>query len=83
MANISRSGELQFISSGELVLGLDVSLGNEEFSEWSYFGVNALKMGPWSKALIEIASHIRAYDANSRTRRDADYAINKAKNISI
>lgn len=78
-----QSGSLDFISNGEAVLGLDVSLGSEEFAEWRYFGVNALKMGPWSKVLLEIASHIRAYEANSRARRDDDYAIDKAKNISI
>jgi hypothetical protein len=78
-----QSGTLEFLANGEVVLGLDISLGNEEFAEWRYFGVNALKMGSWSKALLEIAAYIRAHDSSSRSKRNDDYAINKAKNIRL
>jgi hypothetical protein len=78
-----QGGTLEFLSNGEVMLGLDVSLPDHEFSDWTYFGVNALKMGPWSKALLEIAAHIHAHVQQSRAKSDDDYTINKAKNISI
>ena len=78
------SGTVEFVSNGETVLGLDISEDSNEFTtNWRYFGVHALRMGPWSKTLLEIAAHIRAYDANSSVQRNDQYAIDKAKNISI
>lgn len=78
-----QSGTLEFLANSEVVLGLDISLESEEFAEWNYFGLNALKMGPWSKALLEIAAYIRAHDLNSSSARNNSFAINKAKNISL
>ena len=77
------SGTVEFIANHEVVLGLDISLGDGEFADWDYFGVNALNMGPWSKALLEIAAHIRAHDTNSTAKRNAEYALDKAKNIKV
>lgn len=78
------SGTVEFIANRETVLGLDISEDSSEFvSEWRYFGVNALKIGPWSKALLEIGAYIRSHDAKSRTKLDDEFTINKARNISV
>lgn len=78
------SGTVEFIFNKETVLGLDISEDNDEFtSAWHYSGVHALRMGPWSKALLEIAAHISAHETKSNMERNDAYAINKAKNITI
>jgi hypothetical protein len=78
------SGTVEFVVNGEVVLGLDISMDRDEFSStWRSFGVNALQMGSWSKALLEIAAYIRADDLQSQAKRNDEYAITKAKNIRL
>jgi hypothetical protein len=81
--DLFRSGKVEFVANGEIVLGLDVHLDNGEFAQWHYFTVNALNMGPWSKALIEIAAHIRAHERDRSAERHDDMTISQAKNIRI
>jgi hypothetical protein len=75
-------GDVEFISDGKVVLGLDISISSDEFA-WRYFGVNALDLGQWSKALVEIATHINAHEAQSRTKWHNEQLITEAKNIRL
>jgi hypothetical protein len=78
------SGTVEFVSGGETVLGLNITLEHNEYmSDWRYSGIYSLKMGPWSKALLEIAAFIRAHGENSSNRHRDERAIDQAKNISI
>jgi hypothetical protein len=79
------SGTVEFVANSETVLGLNISRHPDEFTsgDWHYHSIYALKMGPWSKSLLEIAAHIRAYDRNSNMRREEDRVMEQAKKISI
>ncbi len=81
---IYHSGTVEFVASGDTVLGLNITQEHNEYtSDWRYSGVYALKMGSWSKALLEIAAYIRAHDENSSIRYSNERVIDQAKNISI
>lgn len=77
------SGSLNFIANDDVVLELDINRDSGESPSWRHSGVTALKMGPWSKPLLEIAAHIHAHDVQSEAKRNEEYAINKAKNIQL
>jgi hypothetical protein len=78
------SGTVELVAGGETVLGLNITEEHNEFtSDWRYSDVYALKMGPWSKALIEIAAHIRAYNINSSIRSSDERVLAQAKNITL
>jgi hypothetical protein len=78
------SGTVEFVENSETILGLNISQDRDEFtSDWRYNSVHALRMGPWSKALLEIAAHIRAHDRDSSARSNDERAIDQAKKISI
>jgi hypothetical protein len=78
------SGTVEFVANSETVLGLNISQQRDEFtSDWRYHGVYALKMGDWSKALLEIAAYIRAHDRNSSIRSSDERVMEQAKKISI
>jgi hypothetical protein len=82
--DIFYSGTVEFVASSETVLGLNISqVRNEYTSDWRYSGVYALKMGAWSKALIEIAAHIRAHDRTSSARYNDERALAQAKDIRL
>ena len=78
------SGTVEFVSGGGTVLGLNIALEHTDYtSDWHYSGVYALKMGPWSKVLLEIAAHIRAHSENSSNRSRDERLMDQAKNISV
>jgi hypothetical protein len=78
------SGTVEFVASSETVLGVNISQDHNEYtSDWRYSGVYALKMGAWSKALLEIAAHIRAHDKNSSVRHNDERVMAQAKNITL
>jgi hypothetical protein len=78
------SGTVEFVSGGETVLGLNITLEHHEYmSDWRYSGIYSLKMEPWSKALLEIAAYIRAHGENSSNRHRDERVMDQAKNISI
>lgn len=81
---VFHSGTVEFVADSETVLGLNISQDRNEFtSDWHHHGVFALKMGPWSKALLEIAAYIRAHDKNANIRADDARTLEQAKKISI
>jgi hypothetical protein len=78
------SGTVEFISNSETVLGLNISQDRGAFaSDWRYNSVYALKMGAWSKVLLEIAAHIRAHKRDLSIRSDEKRVMEQAKKISI
>jgi hypothetical protein len=78
------SGTVEFVAASETVLGLNISQEHNEYtSEWRYSSVYALRIGEWTKALLEIAAHIHAHDRNSSARRRDEAVLAQAKNISI
>jgi hypothetical protein len=78
------SGTVEFVANSETVLGLNISQDRTEFtSDWRYHSVYALKMGAWSKAVLEIAAYIRAHDRNSSIRSNDARVMDQAKKISI
>jgi hypothetical protein len=81
---VFHSGTVEFVAGGDKVLGLNISQERDEYtSEWRYSSVYALRLGEWTKALLEIAAHIHAHDRNSSARWRDDAVIAQAKNISI
>ncbi|QAU41616.1 hypothetical protein [Bradyrhizobium guangdongense] len=79
-----RSGTVDFVAGRETVLGLNLTQESNEYtSDWRYCGVYALKMGVWSKALLEMASHIRAHSRDTSIRHNDERTIAQAKNISV
>lgn len=78
------SGTVEFVAGSQTVLGLNITQDNGEYSNgWHNCGVYALKMGPWSKALLEIAAFIRAHSRNTSMRLHDERVIAQAKNITI
>lgn len=78
------SGTVEFVAGRETVLGLNITeRSNEYTNDWRYSGVYSLKIGTWSKALLEIAAHIRAHSRNTSIRQNDERVVAQAKDISI
>jgi hypothetical protein len=78
-----QSGTVDFIADDIVVLGLNISLDGDEFREWHWFQVYALKIGDWSKHLLEIAVHIKTKRKASSNKSNEDHVLERAKNISL
>jgi hypothetical protein len=78
------SAKVEFVVNNETVLGLDITQDiGEEFSRWRWTDVFALKMGPWTKHLIEMAAQIQQGQEASNQKYINQYAIERARNIKL
>ena len=57
----ARYGEVEFFANGQRVAKFElVEDLMKEYSEWSFCDVRALKVGPWMKEVIDMATQIEA-----------------------
>ncbi len=77
------SGEIDFVTKGETVLGLNVSYYAKELAQWRWNNVYAFKVGPWTKHLLEIAAHIEESSKVRLKKFHEGDILERAKNIKL
>lgn len=55
----------------------------QEFSQWEYSSVKALKVGPWMKDILDIAAQIQAREKESLNSYADKNTLETAKNIEL
>ncbi|MBA1143091.1 hypothetical protein [Mesorhizobium neociceri] len=77
-------GRVEFYADEKLVLGLNIADDmNPHYSQWNDFDLNALRLGEWTKALIEIEADIEQNKQRKRGSDENSAAIEKARNIEL
>jgi hypothetical protein len=65
-------GKLHVLFDGNLVLELAVAKGYGEFDDWYETDVNALSIGPWAGALVEMSAELGLAEQRHRARTERD-----------
>jgi len=81
--DLLHSGTVEFVADDKVVLGLNISLEGDDYREWHWFQVYALRIGDWTKHLLEIAVHIKNTHEASSEQYNENALLARAKNISL
>lgn len=77
-------GEIELLYEGSVVTKIDIVCEfSGEFSTWKYRDVKALKVGPWMKDILEIATQIETSEQNRRSNFMDELTIETARNIDL
>jgi hypothetical protein len=76
-------GTAEFFAGGEAVLGLDIHNDGEQFLNWRWSNVFALKSGIWMQDLLEIAAHIEESESRGRIDWADEDLLRRARAITL
>lgn len=77
-------GEIELSYQGSVVAKIDIVEDYmNEYSTWEYRDVKALKVGPWMKDILEIATQIEISERNEHNNFMDKLTLETAKNIDL